>query len=53
MGNIKILEIDSNNWMKHENVLKEICKLSEQDYSSASKNIHWEKDLIMVNFSFY
>ena len=42
MSDIKILEIDSTNWLEYENVLKEICKLSEQDYSTASKNIHWE-----------
>jgi hypothetical protein len=42
MSDIKILELDSKNWLDHKIVLEKICKLSEQDFSKASENIHWE-----------
>jgi hypothetical protein len=42
MNSTEILKIDSKNWLEHKIILEKICKLSEQDYSKASENIHWE-----------
>lgn len=42
MNDIKVVSIDSFNWQKYENILKKICKLSEEDKSLASKNVNWK-----------
>lgn len=42
MNDIKVISIDSFNWQKYEDILKKICKLSEEDKSLASKNVNWK-----------
>ena len=42
MNDIKVVSIDSFNWQKYEDILKKICKLSEEDISLASKNVNWK-----------